>query len=71
MKKVNLKNFGINVMAARKRKGISQEKLAELIGSCTNYVRMIETGRANITIKILVPLSKVLELDLNTLFKDM
>ena len=51
-------------------KGLSQEKLAELIDSCTNYISMIETGKTNTTINILAPLAKVLEVDMNTLFKD-
>lgn len=70
IKVANLRNFGMNVMIARKRKGVSQEKLAELIDCSTNYISNIETGNANTTVKIIVALAEVLEVEMNTLFKD-
>jgi transcriptional regulator with XRE-family HTH domain len=39
------KVFGANVRTYRKALGISQAKLAELAGTATNYLAMIELGK--------------------------
>ncbi len=62
-----LKKFGLNVKFARMRKGITQEKFAELMGVHPTYVGKIETGKVNMSIAKVLELSNVLEIDINKL----
>lgn len=41
----SLQSVGQRIVWARKRKGISQERLAELIGTSRRHMNRIETGR--------------------------
>lgn len=62
------KNFGIKIQEIRKAKGITQEKLAEMIGTSTRHMSRIETG-ANFPSPVLIErLSLYLETDLKSLF---
>ena len=42
--------FGKNVQRLRKRKGLSQEQLAEIAGLHRTYIGMIERAEKNITL---------------------
>jgi transcriptional regulator with XRE-family HTH domain len=54
--------FGALIKAARKSKGVSQEKLAELAGCTPVFVSNIETGRHLPNIKLAVDIEKALGL---------
>ncbi len=62
-----LKKFGLNVKFARMRKGITQEKFAELMGVHPTYIGKIETGKVNMSIAKVLELSNVLGIDINKL----
>ncbi len=66
-KKELLKKFGLNVKFARMKKGITQEKFAELMGVHPTYVGKIETGKVNMSIAKVLELANVLEIDINKL----
>lgn len=68
--KNRLKNFGINIKSERLRRGISQEELAEKCDISRNSVSLIETGKINPTIIKVIDIAKVLDIDINTLTKD-
>ena len=61
-KKELLKKFGLNVKFARMKKGITQEKFAELMGVHPTYVGKIETGKVNMSIAKVLELANVLEI---------
>ena len=45
-----LQRFGAQLRKIREKKGISQEKLAELAGLHRTYVSNVERGRCNISL---------------------
>ncbi len=61
------KQFGLNLKAVRKKRGISQDKLALLADIDRSYVGRIERGEVNVTLEKVYQLSEVLECDLNDL----
>lgn len=62
------KIFGSNVRKYRKRKGLSQEKLAEFVDLGDKSISPIETGRSFIAIDKLEKLCEVLEVEPFQLF---
>lgn len=60
MKLDYLSEFGDTVRDLRKKKGLSQEKLALDIGMDLTSINEIENGQRNTTIKTIVKISKAL-----------
>ncbi|MGR5334308.1 helix-turn-helix domain-containing protein [Vibrio gigantis] len=61
------KLFGSNLKTVRKKRGISQDKLALLADIDRSYVGRIERGEVNVTLEKVYQLSEVLECDLSEL----
>lgn len=61
-----LRHIGKNIRTERVRRGLSQEKFAEIAGVHTNYIGKIERGEQNLTIKKLVSIIN----HLNVPFED-
>ena len=59
--------FGLRVKQARKNQGLTQEKLAELIGVSAHFIYEIEKGRKSMSIKKLNILTDVLGVSLDYL----
>ena len=68
--KNRLRNLGINIKSERLRRNISQEKLAELTNISRNSLSVIETGKINPTILKVIDIARVLNVDLNTLIRE-
>ena len=64
-----IKQLGRNIKAERIRKGLTQEKLAELYGCDRDYISKIECGKQNISIKIITKITNILGSSLNDIFK--
>lgn len=62
------KKFGTKLSYIRKRKKLSQIKLAEIVNMNFNYIGQIERGEANVTIKTMKVLANALEVELMELF---
>lgn len=62
------KKFGAKLAYIRKRKKLSQIKLAELVDMNFNYIGQIERGEANVTIKTMKILANALDVELSKLF---
>lgn len=62
------RRLGANIKVMRRKKGFSQEKLAELVGVSTQTVTFIEGGRSWVSDKTLVNLAKALNTDVVQLF---
>ena len=58
-----LKELGINIARYRQAKGLSQEKLAELVDLSREYVTRVENGQKNISLKKLFAIADALEID--------
>lgn len=59
-KKQILIKFGQRVKEERKKKGFSQEKLAEIAGVHRTYIGMIERAEKNITLENIEKIAKAL-----------
>ncbi|CCY63097.1 MAG: helix-turn-helix domain-containing protein [Candidatus Gastranaerophilaceae bacterium] len=68
MAKSDLKKLGKNIKFLRKSKGLSQEKLAEMINRSRNYVGMIERAEVNTPVDTLFDIAKALNFDIKELF---
>lgn len=60
---------GLSIRAFRLRKGLSQRRLAECLGTSQSHVARIERGTENLMIETLRGLCAVLDVDMNTLDK--
>lgn len=68
MSKIYLKKLGKNIRDIRKTKGLSQEKLAELIKKTRNYVGMVERAEINPPASVLFDIAKALNVKPKELF---
>ena len=62
--------FSVNVKRYRKKKNISQEKLAELAGLHRTYISALERERRNISIDNIQRIAEALEIEAHLLFVD-
>ncbi len=68
MSKIFLRKLGKNIRYIRKNKGLSQEKLAELVNKTRNYIGMIERAEINMPASVLYDLSKALNVEVKDFF---
>jgi transcriptional regulator with XRE-family HTH domain len=61
--------FGRRLFALRRRKGLSQEALAELADLHRNYVGGIERGERNVGLRNIIRLAKALGVPPSALFR--
>ncbi|MEE9569816.1 MAG: helix-turn-helix transcriptional regulator [Candidatus Binatia bacterium] len=69
MSKVLLRRFGERVRELRRRKKLSQEKLALEAGLDRSYVGGVERGDRNVSLVNIGKISKALGVSLHTLLK--
>ena len=53
--------FALTVRLTRKKRNISQEKLAELSGLHRTYISLVERGKRNITLSNIEKIARALE----------
>ena len=58
------------IKEARKEKGYSQSKLAELAGVSTNTIGKLEINYTTISLKTILNIANVLDVDINYLISD-
>lgn len=63
------KYFGNLIRGKRKEKSITQERLAELVGISTTYLRNVEHGKHSVTWKIWLKICMALHLDINDIME--
>ncbi len=68
MKMNKKKLMGLRIKELRKRKGLSQEEVAEKAETSPNYVSRMERGTENPTLDMLIKISEALEVDMWELF---
>ena len=69
MIKKYLKSLGKNIRNTRKSKGISQERLAELIGKSRNYIGMVERSEINTPTETIMEIAVALNVHPKTFFE--
>lgn len=62
--------FGQKVRAVRKKKGVSQEKMAQLAGIDRTYASGIERGLRNVSLSTVEKLAKALGVKMARLMPD-
>ena len=65
---MNEKQLGKNIRAVRKRRGLTQESLAELSDFSLQHVGYIERGTANPTLSCLLKLADVMSVTVSDFF---
>ncbi|MBO6087373.1 helix-turn-helix transcriptional regulator [bacterium] len=63
------KQIGKRIQYLRRQRGLSQEKLAELLNIATTSLSYIETGRGFMTLSTLENLSKILKVEPYEIFQ--
>ena len=69
--KIWYRKIGERIMFQRRKKALSQEKLAFASDIDRSYLARIEKGKANPTIKVLRKISRNLKFPLTNLFKKL
>ena len=64
----NKKKLGLKIKELRKRKGLTQEQLAELINMEQTSISVIESGRNFPTLGTLEKIAQILEVNLSDFF---
>ena len=67
---LNYKLVGQRLRAVRKKRGMTQERLAELAGISPQHCSGIETGAAKVSLPALVNLANVLNVSMDELLLD-
>ena len=67
MEEPNYKTIGINIKIKRIRQGISQAKLAKLLGVSAAHLCNIESGKVKISLKMLCKLTGFFKCSLDDL----
>ena len=60
--------LGKRIAYLRNKRGLTQEKLAELVNYSTNHIGKLESARTNPSFELLVNISKALDVELAELF---
>ena len=69
MSKNYQKKLGKNIRDIRKYKGLSQEKLAELVNKTKNYIGMVERAEINVPVSVIFDIAKALNIHPKELFE--
>jgi transcriptional regulator with XRE-family HTH domain len=64
-----LERIGANVVARRKRLGLTQERLAALADLDLRFVQRVERARTNLSVAVLIGLADALDVDLEALLR--
>lgn len=67
---MDFKRLGKQIREVRKEQGLTQEKLAELIGMSTNHISHIESGLTKLSIETLVSICNALNTTPDNLMWD-
>ena len=62
-----IERIGLNITIMRERRGLTQEKLAELAGLHRAYIGQIERGEKNIGLRNLEKIAKALDVNIRVL----
>lgn len=63
------KLLGLNISFYRRKKGLTQEQLAEAVGIDRTHVGKFETARAGVSLDVLFQIADVLEVPVHKLFE--
>ncbi len=62
--------LGIRIKSIRRKKGLSQSRLSEIVDKSPTYISLIETGNKSMSLKMFVDLANALEVSADELLID-
>lgn len=62
--------FGARVRSLRKKRGWTQEQLAEAAGRHWTYIGGIERGERNVTLQVAADIARALDVEIGDLFRE-
>ncbi len=62
-------NLGNQLKKIRKERGLTQEALAEKVGIHPTYIGKLESGKNNVSVKMLFKISRALKVKLADIFE--
>ena len=68
--RINYLEIGQRIRAARQKKGLTQEKLAEMVETATTHISHIETGNTIPSIKMFIAIVNALDISADELLCD-
>ncbi|MDE6667828.1 MAG: helix-turn-helix domain-containing protein [Clostridia bacterium] len=66
---MELKDFGINLAKLRIKANLSGYELSLMIGKNTTYIHKVENGKINVSLKVILQICEVLNIEPVELFK--
>ena len=62
--------IGLRIRAARKRKGYTQEKMAEMTGMSSQHLSNIENAKTKLSLRVIIAISNCLDVTVDSLLCD-
>lgn len=66
---MEFETFGLNVAKIRQQKGISAYELSLRLSKDPSYISKLESGKINITLKVILQLAEILGVSATEFFK--
>ncbi len=67
---MKFETFGLNVAKARLAKNISAYELSLTLGKDASYISKLESGKINVSLKMIIQIADVLEIKIEQLFEE-
>ena len=67
---MKFEQFGLNVAKERQKQNISAYELSLRLGKDPSYVNKLENGKINISLKMIIAISEILNIPITNLFKN-
>ena len=67
---MKFEQFGINLAKEREKFGISAYELSLRLGKDQSYINKVENAKINISLKMIIAISEILNIPIGKLFKD-
>ncbi len=67
---MKFEQFGINVAKERQKLGISAYEMSLRLGKDSSYISKLENGKINISLKMMISISELLNIPITNLFKE-
>ncbi len=67
---MKFEQFGLNVAKERQKIGISAYELSLRLGKDPSYINKLENGKVNVSLKMIIAISELLNVPITNLFKD-
>ncbi len=65
-----LTKIGLNILYYRKKRGYTQQQLADMISYSKNHIQQIETAKATPSVIVLLDIARALEIPPSKLFES-